>query len=114
MTELRLVNNYSQITVTHFNPVDWLSRWTDAGGGYVAVDDDAHILRTPTDSDALDCLWQEISNAERREALADHLRGLEGRAGKDSSNPLRVSGGRITLLSCTPPRLLPRVGGAPK
>lgn len=63
-----------------FDPHDWLGRWTDAGGGFVAGADNAHLLRPPCHCDALDSLSQEIANPDSREALATHLMGRLHRA----------------------------------
>lgn len=76
MTCLRLVDNHSQITATRFNPIDWLGRWTDAGGGYVTGADTAHLLRPPCTCEALDILSQEIADPDSREALAAHFRAV--------------------------------------
>lgn len=74
MTWLRLVDNHPQITVAPFNPKDWLRRWTDAGGGYVAGIETAHLLRPNGECEALDSLSNEIADHDRREAVAAHLR----------------------------------------
>ena len=80
MTCLRLVDNHSQNTVAHFNPTDWLGRWTEAGGGFVASADTAHLLRPPCQCEALDSLSQEIANSDRRQSLASHLMGRQHHA----------------------------------
>ncbi len=63
-----------------FNPFDWLGRWTDAGGGYVAGASGPYLLRPPCHCAALGTLSNEIGNPVRRQALASHLMGRQHRA----------------------------------
>ena len=68
-------DNHSQFTAAHFDAHDWLTRWTDAGGGYAAGSGGPHLLRPPCHCAALDSLSSEIDNPDRREALTNHLKG---------------------------------------
>lgn len=57
-----------------FDAKEWLSKWTDAGGGFAAGSGAAHLVRPPCQCAALDALSQEIADPDRREALAAHIR----------------------------------------
>jgi hypothetical protein len=73
-------DNRSQITAAHFNATEWLARWTEAGGGYVAGTATAHLLRPTGDCAALDSLSQEIADHDRREAVSALLRAITDKA----------------------------------
>jgi hypothetical protein len=73
MTETNSQNR-TKITVGHFRPDNWLSRWTDAGGGFAAGSGAAHLIRPPCQCATLEALAAEIADPDRKEALAQHLR----------------------------------------
>lgn len=57
-----------------FDAKQWLTKWTDAGGGYAAGTGSPHLIRPPCRCSALDALASEISDPDRKEALAAHIR----------------------------------------
>ncbi|TSB03972.1 hypothetical protein [Sphingorhabdus contaminans] len=69
--------NRSKIMMGQFRADDWLTRWTDAGGGYAAGSGAAHLVRPPCQCAALDLLAIEIADPDRREALAEHIRSMQ-------------------------------------
>ena len=93
MTCLRLVDNHSQITAAHFNPTDWLGRWTDAGGGLVAATDVANIsdAQPARTSKALAALQRMFSTDQRHEHIRRYAELLEANAkiivGQDVQKP---------------------------
>ena len=94
MTCLRLVDNHSQITAAHFNPTDWLGRWTDASGGLVAATDVANIsdAQPARTSKALAALQRMFSTDQRHEHIRRYAELLEANAkiivGQDVQKPM--------------------------
>jgi hypothetical protein len=68
-------SQYSKdVNMNNFDAKQWLSKWTDAGGGFAAGSGTAHLIRPPCQCAKLEELASELSDPDRKEALAEHIR----------------------------------------